>query len=450
MIKKLIFGGMAFSLLALNANAQTKNLQDFPEANTTGEASSVEARTQLTDQKVEVAGDLSYYYDENNARITSELNTLLGAGSFDTLSLYSYTVKEKTTTSSYWQRCFQGFPNTDDLTLNSVDFVAQSLKPGGGDITVKVMDKNFGELASETFDIGSTYGFKSVTFTTPVTYNDTMYIAFDMPTLADSFVIAQSHSIWEGYDFGPSGIFNSGLPFDGSAAILAYDSNYTSILGLIREGFDFFIYPNFTYDVPADFTATTTIVENPTFTNCLTEAITFENIANKSHITNPILNYFEWDRLANGGGSPYTDYNFDDGSTGNFVQAHSTVYSYSTIGNYNVTAYAIIAPWTQAPKVDSSEFTIEVIDCTVSINEVENNSSVSVYPNPVKNIINFEIDAANSILTVVDITGKTVMTEQLNARLNSVNVANLTNGFYIYKLTSSNGDVATGNFVVSK
>ena len=450
MIKKLLLGGMAFSLLALNANAQTKNLQDFPEANATGEARSVEARTQLTDQKVEVVGDLSYYYDENNARITSELNTLLGAGSFDTLSLYTYTVKEKNTTSSYWQRCFQGFPNTDDLTLNSVDFVAQSLKAGGGDITVKVMDKNYGELASETFDIGSTYGFKSVTFTTPVTYNDTMYIAFDMPTVADSFVIAQSHSIWEDYDFGPSGIFNSALPFEGGAAIVAYSPSYTGILGLISEGFDFFIYPNFTYDVPADFTATTTIVENPTFTNCLTEAITFENIANKSHITNPILNYFEWDRLANGGGSPYTDYNFDDGSTGNFVQAHSTVYTYPAIGNYNVTAYAIIAPWTQASKVDSSEFTIEVVDCTVSINEVENNSSVSVYPNPVKNIINFNVAKENSTLTVFDVTGKVVFSKQLLNKTNAISVTELTNGFYIYSVNSKSGDITTGNFVVNK
>ncbi len=277
-----------------------------------------------------------------------------------------------------------------------------------------------------------------------------MYIAFDMPTLSDSFQLAQSHTIWADYDFGPNGIFNSALPFEGSASIVAYDVNYTSILGLISESFDFYVYPNFTYDVPANFTATTSILENSTFTNCFTEAITFENIANISHIMNPILNRFEWDRLANGGTLPYTDYDFDNSVGPNFVQAHLTSYTYPTNGTYNAKAFAVIAPWTQVVRSDSSVFNINVVDCTVSVNEVTNNNSITTYPNPVKNIINFKISTANSTLKIVDLTGKTVLNQKLLNKLTVVNVAELANGFYVYIVKSNNGEISNGNFVVNK
>ncbi len=102
MIKKLLLVASAFCLIMTNTSAQTNTLNYFTESKTIREVKMTQKRDISIQQKVEVAGDWSYYYDSNNAIITFELNTHLGTTSpstggngFDTTGLYVYTVKEK-------------------------------------------------------------------------------------------------------------------------------------------------------------------------------------------------------------------------------------------------------------------------------------------------------------------------------------------------------------------
>ena len=91
MIKNLLFGASAICLLATTVSAQTNNLPSFEEKKVLSTPKKIEKRARIQN-KVEVAADVSYYFDENHARITSELNTFLNGNpiTFDTLGLYTY------------------------------------------------------------------------------------------------------------------------------------------------------------------------------------------------------------------------------------------------------------------------------------------------------------------------------------------------------------------------
>jgi hypothetical protein len=77
--------------------------------------------------------------------------------------------------------------------------------------------------------------------------------------------------------------------------------------------------------------------------------------------------------------------------------------------------------------------------------------NVRVYPNPAKDIINFELDVTNSTVQFFDITGKTVKTvNAINNKFN-VSLANLNNGVYFYTVVDGEGNkIATNRFVVAK
>lgn len=65
--------------------------------------------------------------------------------------------------------------------------------------------------------------------------------------------------------------------------------------------------------------------------------------------------------------------------------------------------------------------------------------NISVYPNPINNILNIEVKDISTSLNVqiVDVLGKTITTQNLNASTNSIDVSNLVNGVYFVK--SANG-----------
>lgn len=64
--------------------------------------------------------------------------------------------------------------------------------------------------------------------------------------------------------------------------------------------------------------------------------------------------------------------------------------------------------------------------------------SFSVYPNPVKDVLNISSKVAIDSITVYDILGKTVLTAQPDAISPSINMSNLTSGAYLVKVTVGN------------
>jgi hypothetical protein len=356
MNKKLLLSFAVFAT-ALTVNAQ-KNFPAFKEKAESSKPLKVSAEAV---KRTDVTGDKSYYYWENNSRVTKELNTFLGKtgaadGGFDTLGLYTYKFKEKTTSSTYWQMAIQGFNTTDDLTLNSIKFVGASLNSAGANIVVNVVSKDLSTvLATKTVNWTNQYNYQTITFDTPVTSADTFLVTLTMATAADSFQIAKSHNQYNGSTLGTANTFTSSLPFKGDAAILAVAQNNASILGLIQQSFDFFVIPSFTYKLKSDFEASSSKV-------CLGDSVSFESNANSSHLYNPVINYIHWDYLANGNAPAYTTYSFGDGSSVSYSDTLNGGVVYSAAGEYEVTATTMLGTWITSPYLfnDTTKFTISV------------------------------------------------------------------------------------------
>jgi len=430
MKKKLLLSFAVFAT-ALTVNAQKK----FVENN---EVSKPKPFSKELQEKTNVAGDQSYYYWENNSRVTKELNTFLGKtgyadGGFDTLILYSYEFKQKTSSATYWQMAIQGFPTADTLALNSVKFVGSSLNPNGANVVVNVYKKDLKTLlATKTLALTSTYGYKTVTFDSPVTDSDTMLVTFQMATVADSFEMAQSHNQWVGNTLGTPNKFTSSLPFKGDAALLAMQPSNSGILGLLRENFDFFVIPSFTYNFKAKFEASKTTINR-------TESVTFTK-KNDSHFQNPILNYIKWDALANGSPFAYSTFNFGESADADFDTAVVS-HQFDTKGVFKVKQKVFLVTWYLGDFLeDSSEVTITV-NSALSLDVKKALNGLAIYPNPVANELNVSFNAnSDATIELVNLAGQVIATKNASAFANvTFDTAELNAGVYFINIKVAEG-----------
>ena len=325
-MKKKVFLSFAALTAAFTMNAQSK-LPVFKENLDLGQSVKADF-VKPAKQRTASATDVSYYYWENNSRVTKEISDHLAANpvqvqidaagnkgplKFDTLALYSYKVANKMQgTTPYWQRLVQGIPTTAPIKLTKVRFLGKSNAAATSNVVVKVYDKNMANvLASKTLNVTTTYGWKDVVFDSPVATSDTVLVTFEMATAADIFQVAYSHNYFNGYKFKASfggdttnlknqPVFQSNLPFVGDAAILATNPDQGPILGLIKQNFDFFIIPSFEYDFTTQFTASKTTVSEG-------DTVNFSTTPNALAL-NPVLNYIRWNELANGGDPLYSAY----------------------------------------------------------------------------------------------------------------------------------------------
>lgn len=127
-------------------------------------------------------------------------------------------------------------------------------------------------------------------------------------------------------------------------------------------------------------------------------------------------------------------------------ETHSTKYSYWANG----IGFPVM-------EVDSSHATGEV-NVTwllqapeVSIKEQIASSNAMVYPNPAKDLVTIKL-SQNSLATieVTDVLGKQVKMLANQKIASTLNVADLTEGIYVYKVTYANGKAESGRFVISK
>ena len=96
------------------------------------------------------------------------------------------------------------------------------------------------------------------------------------------------------------------------------------------------------------------------------------------------------------------------------------------------------------PIADASTFTnyfaghaLSPVPCTVGINDVVDDNSTSIYPNPASDILNIKSDLEVQNYRVYNIIGETVL-EGVNSRqknaFNQVDVSNLDNGIYVIEI----------------
>lgn len=78
-------------------------------------------------------------------------------------------------------------------------------------------------------------------------------------------------------------------------------------------------------------------------------------------------------------------------------------------------------------------------------------NSLNVFPNPVSDVLNFEMDYHKAATAVVmDITGRKIATESFVLGKASLNVSNYNKGIYLYQVTNEEGKVIkAGKFIVN-
>ena len=132
-----------------------------------------------------------------------------------------------------------------------------------------------------------------------------------------------------------------------------------------------------------------------------------------------------------------TSYTWNTGATTMSVSVSPTVTSTYTVNVSNGTAC-----------VASSTVMVTVNAC-VGINEAVA-ALISIYPNPTNGIVNISLTAElskSSTLEIYDAIGKLVVKQNLVSEMNSINISNLNNGIYTFKVLNNSNLVKIGKLV---
>ena len=115
-----------------------------------------------------------------------------------------------------------------------------------------------------------------------------------------------------------------------------------------------------------------------------------------------------------------------------------TDYDVTGIGHYSFDDYKIL------PRKTSDVALYTGVDELSGI-------KVTVYPNPVRDVLNFKLDVAGFNVEIIDVTGKTVKVANTINNSLSIKTDDLNNGFYFYSISDVNGNlVSTNKFIVAK
>jgi hypothetical protein len=101
-------------------------------------------------------------------------------------------------------------------------------------------------------------------------------------------------------------------------------------------------------------------------------------------------------------------------------------------------------------KIDEMHFKSQPL--STGINALSFNNDVRFYPNPFKSsgtiAIGSEINTTGMLVTIYDITGRTIKTLSTDEHKITIDRSNMENGIYFYELKINNNIIKTGKFVV--
>ena len=89
---------------------------------------------------------------------------------------------------------------------------------------------------------------------------------------------------------------------------------------------------------------------------------------------------------------------------------------------------------------------------TVWINELSNENSVNVYPNPANDILNISLGILNenTEIKIVNALGELVLNETLTTQHSSLKTHHLQNGIYFYTILVGENNIKTDKIVIIK
>jgi hypothetical protein len=119
-----------------------------------------------------------------------------------------------------------------------------------------------------------------------------------------------------------------------------------------------------------------------------------------------------------------------------------------TVDNFAVTAgqtyYIYISSW---PTPQTVPYTLNVTDVVLGANQVTQNKSVTLYPNPVKEELFLDTNFGVEKVSIVNVNGQRIAAQFTDS--NVINVNDLAAGFYILELTTQDGVTLHKNFIKS-
>jgi hypothetical protein len=88
-----------------------------------------------------------------------------------------------------------------------------------------------------------------------------------------------------------------------------------------------------------------------------------------------------------------------------------------------------------------------ILNSTLSVDEVNALSTgLELYPNPATNVVQLEATANMSKAVVYDLSGKAVLSQELNGLVGTVDVSNLESGAYLMLIEDAEGNIASKKF----
>lgn len=122
--------------------------------------------------------------------------------------------------------------------------------------------------------------------------------------------------------------------------------------------------------------------------------------------------------------------------------ATDTSYTITEPGIYHVEGAPFFCP-DNTSSTENEPIIVEVIECTMGT-EDPHTSAFSIYPNPANNILNLSLpgNSALSSYTIIDVTGKILLSGTVTAPQTPVDIASLAQGTYIIKLAGENTGVS--------
>jgi hypothetical protein len=125
------------------------------------------------------------------------------------------------------------------------------------------------------------------------------------------------------------------------------------------------------------------------------------------------------------------------------IGAYSPVYVITEPGSYHVQASPEMCPGSSNNTVTNPVLVELNTECTAGLNN-QNANFVTLYPNPANSLLNVSLNRTTGFqdYAVYDVTGKLLLNGKVSAALTSINVANLSAGSYIVKLTGNEGQAS--------
>lgn len=133
------------------------------------------------------------------------------------------------------------------------------------------------------------------------------------------------------------------------------------------------------------------------------------------------------------------DYTWQDGSINQFFVVDGEALG---VGTYN-----FVLNVTNPEGCDATDaVTIEVIDCSVSVDELS--TQFAVWPNPATDVLNLKGMQQGAVLQLHDLTGRCVLIEEVQHSAKALDVNNFARGQYVLTLLPETGDTVVRRVIV--